>query len=56
MVAPVDVPGVSGPLVRSVIQAWRDTNAPVAVPARDGRHGHPVLFDRRVFGELLRHA
>jgi molybdenum cofactor cytidylyltransferase len=54
VVAPVDVPGVSGPLVRSVIQAWRDTNAPVAVPARDGRHGHPVLFDRRVFGELLR--
>jgi molybdenum cofactor cytidylyltransferase len=54
VVAPVDVPGVSAALVRSVIQAWRHTNAPVAVPARDGRHGHPVLFDRRVFGELLR--
>lgn len=54
VVAPVDVPGVSGDLVRSVIDAWRRTGAPVAVPARDGRHGHPVLFDRRVFSELMR--
>jgi nicotine blue oxidoreductase len=54
VVAPVDVPDVSGALVRAVIQAWRDTDAPVAVPARDGRHGHPVLFARRVFGELMR--
>lgn len=54
VVAPVDVPDVSGALVRAVIQAWRDTDAPVAVPERDGRHGHPVLFDRRVFGELMR--
>ncbi|HEX6039105.1 MAG TPA: hypothetical protein VFZ20_13735, partial [Longimicrobium sp.] len=23
-------------------------------PARGGKHGHPVLFDRRVFGELMR--
>ena len=54
VVAPVDVPDVSGALVRAVIQAWRDTDAPIAVPARDGRHGHPVLFARRVFGELMR--
>jgi len=54
VVAPVDVPGVSGALVRAVIEAWRGTGAPVAVPGRKGRHGHPVLFDRRVFGELMR--
>lgn len=54
VVAPVDVPDVSGALVRAVIQAWRDTHAPVAVPERGGKHGHPVLFDRRVFGELMR--
>jgi molybdenum cofactor cytidylyltransferase len=54
VVAPVDVPDVSGALVRAVIQAWRDTDAPIAVPERDGKHGHPVLFDRRVFGELMR--
>lgn len=54
VIAPVDVPDVSGALVRAVIDAWRRTGAPVAVPERDGRHGHPVLFDRRVFGELMR--
>lgn len=54
VVAPVDVPDVSGALVRALIGAWKQTDAPVAVPARDGRHGHPVLFDRRVFGELMR--
>lgn len=54
VVAPVDVPDVSGALVRAVIGAWRSTNAPVAVPARGEKHGHPVLFDRRVFGELMR--
>lgn len=54
VVAPVDVPDVSGALVRAVIEAWRRTGAPVAVPERGGRHGHPVLFDRRVFAELMR--
>ncbi len=54
VVAPVDVPDVSGALVRAVVQAWRKTGAPVAVPARDGKHGHPVLFSRGVFGELMR--
>jgi molybdenum cofactor cytidylyltransferase len=54
VVAPVDVPDVSGALVRAVIDGFRRTGAPVALPARDGRHGHPVLFARRVFGELAR--
>ncbi|HEV3051211.1 MAG TPA: nucleotidyltransferase family protein [Longimicrobium sp.] len=54
VVAPVDVPDVSGALVRAVVDAYRRTGAPVALPAREGRHGHPVLFARRVFGELAR--
>jgi molybdenum cofactor cytidylyltransferase len=54
VVAPVDVPGLTAGLVRGVVGAWRESGAPVAVPARDGRHGHPVLFDRRVFAELMR--
>ncbi|HEU4885776.1 MAG TPA: nucleotidyltransferase family protein [Longimicrobium sp.] len=54
VVAPVDVPDVSGALVRALIEAHGRTGAPVALPARGGRHGHPVLFDRRVFGELMR--
>lgn len=54
VVAPVDVPDVSGALVRAVIEAHRRTGRPIALPARDGRHGHPVLFARRVFAELMR--
>jgi CTP:molybdopterin cytidylyltransferase MocA len=54
VVAPVDVPDVSGALVRAVIDAFVRTGAPVALPARGGRHGHPVLFARRVFAELMR--
>jgi molybdenum cofactor cytidylyltransferase len=54
LVAPVDVPDVSGALVRAVIEAFLRTGAPVALPASGGRHGHPVLFARRVFAELMR--
>lgn len=54
VVAPVDVPDVSGALVRAVVDAYRRTGAPITLPAREGRHGHPVLFARRVFGELSR--
>lgn len=54
VVAPVDVPDVSGALVRAVIDAWGRTGAPVAAPEREGKHGHPVLFDQRIFGELMR--
>jgi CTP:molybdopterin cytidylyltransferase MocA len=54
VVAPVDVPDVSGALVRAVIDAHTRTGAAVCLPARDGRHGHPVLFARRVFAELMR--
>lgn len=54
LVAPVDVPDVSGALVRAVIHAYRRTGAPVALPASGARHGHPVLFARRVFAELMR--
>lgn len=54
VVAPVDVPDVSGALVRAVIEAFRRTAAPVALPSRGGRHGHPVLFGRRVWDELMR--
>ena len=50
---PVDVPEVSPALVRALIAALRAADAPVAVPAREGKHGHPVLFARRVWPELL---
>lgn len=55
LVTLVDVPFVSADTVRAIIAAWRRTRAPVVRPARGGRHGHPVVFDRAAF-DALRHA
>ena len=52
MIAPVDQPLVSDTTVRALAEAWRRNRAPIVRPVRDGRHGHPVIFDRTVFDEL----
>jgi molybdenum cofactor cytidylyltransferase len=52
VMAPVDLPLVAPTTVRAVIEAWTRSGAPVVRPSRDGRHGHPVLFDARVLAEL----
>lgn len=52
LVTLVDVPGIEPAVVRRVIEAWRRTGAPIVRPARGAAHGHPVLFDRRLFDEL----
>jgi len=48
----VDVPMVEVATVVRVVEAWRRTRAPVVRPAIGERHGHPVIFDAAVFGEL----
>lgn len=52
MMTLVDVPLVAPSTVRRVIEEWRRTRAPIVRPARGGRHGHPVIFDRVLFDEL----
>jgi molybdenum cofactor cytidylyltransferase len=60
LMTPVDVPLVSATTVAAVIAAWRRTRAPIVRPvepstvlaAGGARHGHPVIFDRSVFGDL----
>jgi CTP:molybdopterin cytidylyltransferase MocA len=48
----VDVPMVAPATIRAVVEAWRRTRAPIVRPAVGVRRGHPVVFDRSVFGEL----
>jgi molybdenum cofactor cytidylyltransferase len=48
----VDVPLVSADTVRMVLSEWHRTHAPIVRPAVGKRHGHPVVFDRRLFSEL----
>jgi molybdenum cofactor cytidylyltransferase len=51
----VDVPLVAPDTMRAVVETFRRTRAPIVRPvARDGRHGHPVLFARAVFDDLRR--
>ena len=55
LVTLVDVPLIDVETVSRLRDAHQRTRAPVVRPARNGRHGHPVIFDRAVFDEL-RHA
>jgi molybdenum cofactor cytidylyltransferase len=48
----VDVPLVSAETVRAVLMRYRSTSAPVVRPVNGNRHGHPVLIDRRLFGQF----
>jgi molybdenum cofactor cytidylyltransferase len=48
----VDVPLVASATIVGLIDTWRETRAPIVRPARGDTHGHPVLFDRRLFPEL----
>lgn len=50
----VDVPLVRESTVRSVLDTWTGSHAPIVRPAVGARHGHPVLFDRALFDELRR--
>lgn len=52
VVMPVDMPLVSAATVRAVIAGYEHASPLVARPTQGGRHGHPVIFDRRLFQEL----
>jgi len=52
LVTLVDVPLVTAATVEALLAAYRASRAPVVRPARAGRHGHPVIFDRAVFDAL----
>jgi len=54
LVTPVDLPLVSGQTVAALLRAFNASAAPVARAVHRGRHGHPVIFSRKVFDELRR--
>lgn len=53
-VALVDAPMVAPETVARLLEAHRQRHALIVRPEHGGRHGHPVIFDRRLFGELRR--
>jgi CTP:molybdopterin cytidylyltransferase MocA len=53
MIWPVDHPGVLETTARSLVSASLRSRFPIVVPLCRGRRGHPAVFSRAVFGELL---
>jgi molybdenum cofactor cytidylyltransferase len=54
LVTLIDVPLVSVATVRTLIAVHRERDAKIVRPVSNGRHGHPVIFGRELFGELQR--
>lgn len=48
-----DQPFVGSSVIDAVIARYEQTHAPAVVPLYQGKRGHPVLFDRSLFPELM---
>jgi molybdenum cofactor cytidylyltransferase len=53
LVWPVDHPFVHVVSVLALMDAFKRTRAPIVLPVHAGRRGHPVLFARTVWLELM---
>lgn len=53
IVALGDQPLVTADIVRTLIERYVETRAPIVYPSYNGQQGNPVLFDRQLFPELL---
>jgi molybdenum cofactor cytidylyltransferase len=49
----VDHPYIDAKLVEVMTERFRATGKLIVVPRHDGRRGHPVIFARKLFDELL---
>ena len=49
----VDHPYIGAKLVKAMIERFYDGGKLIVVPLHDGKRGHPVIFSRKLFGELL---
>jgi molybdenum cofactor cytidylyltransferase len=49
----VDHPAVSAEVIARLMEHFESTHAPVIIPTHKGEHGHPVLFSKALFPELL---
>ena len=53
---PVDHPLIHENTVQNLIDVFQHSQAPLVVPTFNGKRGHPVLFRRVLFDELLNDA
>ena len=48
-----DHPMVRVETFRAIVDSYHRTGKPIVIARHDGRRGHPVIFDRALFAELL---
>jgi len=51
---PVDQPGVKEEIIRDLTRLFFDSGALITLPVYKGKRGHPAIFHRAIFQELLR--
>ena len=49
----VDHPYIDAKLVEAMVARFAETGKLIIVPRHGGKRGHPVIFSRKLFGELL---
>ncbi len=49
----VDNPFITEEVVNQIVRKFKETNNPIIVPVFDKERGHPTLFSRSLFNELL---
>jgi len=53
LVCLVDNPFITKEVINKIIAKFRETNNPIIVPVFNGKRGHPTLFSRTLFSELV---
>ena len=48
-----DLPGITPEIINRLAEAWREQDAPIALCSYEGRKGHPMIFARSMFAQLV---
>jgi molybdenum cofactor cytidylyltransferase len=48
-----DLPGITPEIINRLAEAWREHDAPIALCSYEGRKGHPMIFARSMFAQLV---
>jgi molybdenum cofactor cytidylyltransferase len=48
-----DLPGITPEIINRLAEAWREEETPVALCSYQGRMGHPIIFARSMFPQLV---
>lgn len=54
VIIPADYPLITSNIIDTVITSYRTSGKPIVIACFQGRHGHPVLFDKSLIPEMLK--